>query len=83
LDAKKAAAWSLPELEISFNFLEVSYAFSDRRSSNGGDALLAEFIAEAWRGRLTLLYSPRKFEVSVLSPEQTGSVVGVQFFEIR
>ena len=29
------------------------------------------------------LYSPRRFEVSVLLPEQAGEVAEVHFFELR
>src|SRR6266404_9379067 len=53
LGAKGTSKLSLAEIESSFNFLEVSYAFADRsRSSNGEGTLLAEFIAESWRARL-------------------------------
>jgi hypothetical protein len=84
LDTKRTSKLSLAEIESSFNFLEVSYAFADRtRSSNGEGTLLAEFIAESWRARLMYLYSPRRFEVSVLLPEQTGEVAEVHFFGLR
>jgi hypothetical protein len=84
LMAKRAGRHNLSELESSFNFLEVPYAFSNGRYIDAqGDDLLATFVAETWRARLKLLYDARKFEVGVLPPEQTGSVIGVHFFEIR
>src|SRR3981189_878794 len=47
LDVKRTSKLSLAEIESSFNFLEVSYAFADgTRSSNGEGTLLAEFIAD-------------------------------------
>src|SRR5262245_18835480 len=80
LNAKRTNTLDLAELESSFNFLELPYVFADRRCMNGSaDSLLARFVAEAWRARLELLYRPRRFEVGVLSPAQTGSVVGVHF----
>jgi hypothetical protein len=84
VDAKLTGTMSLRRLEASFNLLEVSYAFSNRARDTGDEGdLLAQFVAEAWRGRLALLYPLRRFEVLVLSPEKTGSVTAVQFSELR
>lgn len=80
---KKSGAMSLVDLEASFNFIEVPYVFSDRDSTDGEDTMLATRIAEAWRARLTLMFPGRSFRVSVLPPSETGSVIGVQFYEIR
>jgi len=71
----------------SFNWIEVFYLFAE--SDTGidphhydDDHVLAELIAEAWRGRLLSLFPDRKFVVEVMSPDVTGSVVGVGFREI-
>jgi hypothetical protein len=69
--------------EASFNFVEVPYLFrpAGRDLSDEEDETLAEMIAASWRGWLCQLYPGRQFEVEVLSPEVTGSVVGIQFSE--
>ena len=66
--------------------MEVAYAFSNTAPNTDGDVeddLLAQFVAEAWRGRLAVLYPSRRFEVVIVSAEQMGSVTTVQFFELR
>jgi hypothetical protein len=84
VEAKRLGQMTLQELERSFNFVEIGYAFSDRARGTDDDCdLLAQFVADCWRGRLALLYPPRKFEVSVLSPSESRSVAAVQFCEIR
>lgn len=83
--ALKAAAESgrlSPEFVASFNCVEIGYLFNDRRSSDEDDLVLAKSVAEAWRGRLKLLYPERTFEVVVLTPEETKSVAAVQFREV-
>lgn len=79
--AKQDTSWPLAELEASFNWVEVAYLFADRGESN--DSMLAEKIAEAWRGRLKHLFPQRSFAVVVMPPEDTGSVIGVGFTEVR
>jgi hypothetical protein len=82
--AKRAGQASIQELERSFNFLEVSYAFSNTaRETDGDGELLAQFVAESWRGRLALLYPSRQFEVSIIPAKEAGSSVAVQFCELR
>ena len=81
--AAKAKGRSLAAVEASFNSIEVPYLFSNRDSTDEEDTLLANKIEEAWRARLKCLYPKREFVVATLSPEKTGSVVGVQFYEIR
>jgi hypothetical protein len=84
IDAKRVGRASIQDLERSFNFLEVSYAFSNTTRETDGDSdLLAQFVAESWRGRLALLYPLRQFEVSVVPASETRSVVAVQFCELR
>ena len=81
---------SLAESEASFNSIEVAYLFSNRRSAiddtDCSDAIeqkLAKIIADAWRCRLEDLYPSRIFSVSVLTPEESGSVYSVEFYELR
>jgi hypothetical protein len=83
LEAKSRNESSLATLESSFNFIKVSYLFSNRDSTDDEDRLLAEKIADAWRYRLKGLYPKQTFVVSVINPQVTGSVVGVHFFELR
>lgn len=83
LDAKKESKISLPELESNFNWVEVPYLFSNHDSTDDEVNLLAGKIVEAWRGRLKALYPNRTFVVSTIPPEETGSVIGVQFFQLR
>ena len=75
---------SLEQLEASFNFVEVGYLFAPSAESN--DIIefeLAKIMAEAWRGKLKILFADRVFCVSVLDPVHTGSVVGIGFYELR
>lgn len=83
LSGKMAGKLSLAELEASFNSVEVGYLFAHSADSDEDGDLLAEIIAETWRARLNYLYPHRKFEVSVLSPEQTSHITQIEFFEIR
>jgi hypothetical protein len=79
----KANGGNLEEIERSFNWMELLYSFNDPSGGEEEDILLGECVAEAWRARLHYLYHPRKFEVTVETPEQTGDVVHVRFREIR
>jgi hypothetical protein len=80
---------SLAESEASFNSVEVGYIFSTRPISSFDtdtsalEQKLAKIIADAWRCRLKDLYPSRIFSVSVLTPEQSGSVYSVEFYELR
>lgn len=74
--------------ESSFNLLEVPYAFGPgRRAASEGsendDAVLAEAVAASWRAWLPAQYAGRRFVVELLEPEQTGSVIGIRFYEDR
>jgi hypothetical protein len=71
----------------SFNWVEVYYLFSPPAGYPDDDGfeedkVLAELIAEAWRGRLLYLFPNRKFVVEIIPPEKTGSVTGVGFREV-
>jgi hypothetical protein len=83
LDAEKKWKKNLSDLESSFNWIEVPYLFSNRKSNGEEDNLLAEKIVESWRYKLKFLFPARTFVISVIGPEVTGSVVGVQFYELR
>jgi hypothetical protein len=80
---------SLAESEASYNSIEVAYAFSTRpiadydTDTSPLEQNLAEIIAYSWRLRLKDLYPSRVFSVSVLTAEESGSVISVEFFEIR
>lgn len=75
----------LHTLEASFNFIEVGYLFDGfgRDTSDEEDGLLATLICNAWKAWLKASFPERIFCVEVLSEEDTGSTVGVQFFEVR
>lgn len=83
LKAKAENDWPLDKLEASFNLTEVPYLFADRNASDEEVRLLAEQIAEAWRGALAVFSPDRRFVVNVLSPDVTGDSIAVEFFEIR
>lgn len=72
-------------VESSFNFIEVGYIFEPhgRNTLDKEDEILAYRIRDAWRGWLSIQYPSRKFIVEVLSSEQTGSSIGVSFFQQR
>jgi hypothetical protein len=81
---------TVAELEASHNSIEVAYLFSndpitldDPHSSFVTEMKLATIIADAWRDKLKRHYPSRVFSVSVLSAEESGSVISVEFFEIR
>jgi hypothetical protein len=69
------------EMVASFNWIEVGYVFSKRRSTDEEDEVLATLIAESWRNLLKGRYPERQFIVRVIPPEETGSTVGVGFVE--
>ena len=66
-----------------YRWLEIPYLFEQRTELESEDDLyLAELVAETWRGALCYQFPEKKFVVQVLSPAETGSVVGVGFEEI-
>lgn len=86
IDAKTEGAIPLHGLEDNFNYVETSHIFSAGYTENVTDEdeeLFAECVAEAWRGRLALLYPRRCFNVSVIGPPESGDAFGVSFHEIR
>lgn len=76
---------SLIEIESSFNFIEVGYVFSpDGRPKNElEETLLAYRIRDAWEGWLKIQFPNRTFVVEILTPEKTGSSLGIQFYQKR
>ena len=78
-----------------FNWVEVAYlfaptAFPDDSSTdeeaadliNEADEALCRQVRDAWDAWLNWKYKDRSFEVFLLSPEETGSTIGVGFREI-
>jgi hypothetical protein len=86
---KAEAQMTLAALEAAFNSVEVGYIFSTRPISDSDtdtsplERKLAEIIAYSWKLKLKDLYPSRVFSVSVLTAEESGSVISVEFFEIR
>lgn len=83
LEAKKASGMPLERLEASINRVEVPFLFIDRDLDDGEERLLAEQIADAWRGALAVFCPERRFMVKVIPPEENGDVIAVEFFERR
>jgi hypothetical protein len=83
LEAKKASGMPLERLEASINRVEVPFLFIDRDLDDDEERLLAEQIAEAWRGALAVFSPERRFMVKVIPPEENGDVTAVEFFERR
>lgn len=70
--------------EQSFNFVEIPYVFgSNSDISEDSFHVLAEAVAASWRAWISSKFPGRHFDVDVLEPEETGSVVGIQFCERR
>lgn len=69
-----------PEVLSSFRWCEVPYQFSDRGSTNAAhDHHMAMLMANSWLLQLENQFPHQSWRTHVLSPEQTGSVVGVGF----
>ena len=83
LEAKKASGMPLERLEASINRVEIPFLFIDRDLDDDEERLLAEQIAEAWRGALAVFCPERRFMVKVIPPEENGDVTAVEFFERR
>lgn len=75
--AKELSSQAFKEYVYSFNWIELPYMFSDTSGTDEEYDGLAALVAEAWRARLHYLYPERRFEVRLLSPAETGGVVGV------
>jgi hypothetical protein len=63
----------------SFNWVELPHLFASRDGSDGEDELLAEVLAQAWRGRLKDLFPDRRFKVRVIPAEETGYALVLGF----
>jgi hypothetical protein len=83
LEAKRASGMPLERLEASINRVEIPFLFIDRDLDDDEERLLAEQIAEAWRGALAVFSPERRFMVKVIPPEENGDVTAVEFFERR
>lgn len=69
--------------EQAFNLVEVPFLFGRCMGELIEEEyiVLGERLAEMWRCRLQMLFPQRHFSVEVLSPEQTGSEVGILFYQ--
>ncbi len=71
-------------VEESFNLFELPYDLF----GNAGDTtdeqveFLAVRLAELWRAKLAKDFPNRRFEVKVLSPEETGGDLGITFYQV-
>jgi hypothetical protein len=81
---KKTTKLTIDELEASFNFVEVPYMFCPVDvNTDSVIILLCNMLVQSISCRLRYEYPDREFVVSVLSPEESGSVYGVTFSERR
>jgi hypothetical protein len=89
--AKRNSDWPLWKLEASFNYVEVSHLFNrpqSRGATEADDLMLTRCIAEAWKGRLSLLYVGRRFEFAIYTPDRasefySGDLYAFNFHEFR
>jgi hypothetical protein len=80
--ARETSLETLKRYIGSFNWVEVPYLFADGRGSDQDGEVLAQVVAQAWRARLQDQFPDRRFIVRILSPAETGSVVGVSFEQL-
>lgn len=73
------------KIEASFNFVEVGYLFgpNGRNSTDAEDHFLAKLLRDSWDAWLGYSYPNRHFVIEVLGADETGSTVGLHFFENR
>jgi hypothetical protein len=83
LKAKTNTQLSLERLEASFNQVEVGFLFINRNFDDNELRLLAERIAQAWRGALAVFCPDRKMVVRVVPSEENAGDIAVEFFERR
>ena len=76
-NARETSSEALKAYVRSFNWIEIPYAFVDCSGTSDEYDKLTVLVAEAWLGRLRYLYPTRRFDVRILSPDETGDVVGV------
>lgn len=70
-------------VEDELNFVLIGRLFRDNPDEpHGAEHLLAELVADAWRGWLPFCYPQRQFEVAVETPEQSGEdYVGITYWQ--
>jgi hypothetical protein len=83
LKARSKTELSLERLEASFNSVDVGYLFARGNFDENEERLLAERIAEAWRGALAVFCPDRRMVVRIVPPEENGGDIAVEFFERR
>ena len=65
-----------------YRWREIPYLFADlSKLSDEDDSILAELVACAWKGALSVQFPDSVWVTRVMTPEETGSVVGVCFEE--
>jgi len=64
-----------------YRWIEVPYLFANTSLSESDDHLLARMLAHSWLAALSLSFPATRWVTRVLTPEETGSVVGVCFEE--
>lgn len=80
-EARAASPGVLRAFLESCNWVEIPHLFSDCVGSDEEYDALAALTVEAWRARLLDQFPDRRFVVRTISPEESGSVVGVGFVE--
>ena len=74
----------ISEIEESFNFLEVGYAFKQEVVATSVlETSMVSALHRAWTRHLADFYPEREFRVSILSPDESGSVHSITFSELR
>lgn len=80
--ARETSIEELKRYVDSFNWVEIAYLFADERGSEQEHEVLAQVVAQAWRAWLQDQFPDRRFVVRILSPAETGGVVGVGFEQL-
>lgn len=67
--------------EMAFNLIEVPALFGGRsgETTDAQDVWLAETLAEMWKSRLHSMFPDKRFQVSIVHPEESGAELSVLF----
>lgn len=79
----RSSGWSEDEIERSFNFVEVGYMFNDRETDEAIDGILADCLRDTWELVLNARYPERRFDVTVIGEEDSGSITSLTFCQQR
>lgn len=80
-EARATSAAALQAFLSSCNWVEIVYLFSDRGCSGEEEAALADAIVKSWSARLSDCFPARSFQVRLINPEESGTVLSVGFEE--